>query len=101
MVEDQIIAVDDDDTNVNKESSDDQSLINSGRRNAVHFASVGDFLSSLNIRDTGLTALKGLHTLSLEHYKSCMQGPEERDREIHSSGCMTEIEIGQPPADRV
>ncbi|XP_017156494.1 uncharacterized protein LOC108164984 [Drosophila miranda] len=99
MVEDQPIAVDDYNTNVNRESSDDQFLINRKRRNAVHFANVGEFLSSLNIRETGLTSLKGLRTLSLEHYKSCMLGPEERDRKTHSSGCMIETEIGQPPAD--
>ncbi|XP_033239263.1 uncharacterized protein [Drosophila pseudoobscura] len=101
MVEEQTIVVDDDITNVNRESSDDQFLINRSRRNAVHFSSVGEFLSSLNITDTGLTSLKGLHSLSLEHYKKCMLAPEESDREIHSSGSMIENEIGQPPADRI
>ncbi|EDW78495.1 uncharacterized protein Dwil_GK16464 [Drosophila willistoni] len=58
-------------------SSSEDDLRNSrNRRNAVHYASIGDFLSSLNISDTALASLQGLKTLSLEHYKNCMQNGE-------------------------
>ncbi|XP_068159726.1 uncharacterized protein [Drosophila tropicalis] len=57
-------------------SSEDELRNSRNRRNAVHYASIGDFLSSLNISDTALASLQGLKTLSLEHYKNCMQNGE-------------------------
>ncbi|BFG02489.1 uncharacterized protein DMAD_01980 [Drosophila madeirensis] len=63
---------------LNRTSSDELILMSRQRRNAVHFASIEEFLSSLNISDTALISLEGPRpqTLSLEHYKSFMRGPE-------------------------
>ncbi|KAH8345323.1 uncharacterized protein Dana_GF26301 [Drosophila ananassae] len=60
-----------------RSASSEQELAHSRcRRKAVHFASVGDFLSSLNINDTSLSSLQGLRTLTLEDYLRSMRNPE-------------------------
>ncbi|XP_034670729.1 uncharacterized protein LOC117903069 [Drosophila subobscura] len=63
---------------LNRTSSDELILMSRQRRHAVHYASIEEFLASLNISDTALISPKDPRprTLSLERYKSFMRGPE-------------------------
>ncbi|XP_017051933.1 uncharacterized protein LOC108095363 [Drosophila ficusphila] len=62
-----------------RESSSDQELeYSKGRRNGIHYASIAEFLASLNVNDTSLNAVRGLNTLSLEDYLKTMRCAEKK-----------------------
>ncbi|KAH8266863.1 hypothetical protein KR026_005448, partial [Drosophila bipectinata] len=72
-----IAQMDDDQVECRSTSSDQELDHSRCRRKAVHYASVGDFLSSLNINDTSVSSLQGLQTLTLEDYLRTMRNPEQ------------------------
>ncbi|XP_016946337.1 uncharacterized protein LOC108022008 [Drosophila biarmipes] len=57
--------------------SDRNSEYSLGRRNGVHYATIAEFLASLNVNDTTLGSVQGLKTLSLEDYLKIMRGADQ------------------------
>nr|XP_016923313.1 uncharacterized protein LOC108004775 [Drosophila suzukii] len=47
------------------------------RRNGVHYATIAEFLASLNINDTTLGSVQDLKTLTLEDYLKIMRGADK------------------------
>ncbi|KAH8421334.1 hypothetical protein KR009_002254 [Drosophila setifemur] len=78
--------------------SSEQELAHSRcRRNAVHFATIGEFLSSLNINDTTLSSLQGLKSLSLDDYLRSMRSPAEGTSSSEEEGDRRDNNNNQGP----
>ncbi|XP_016923313.2 uncharacterized protein [Drosophila suzukii] len=61
-----------------RRSSSDRNLEYSRcRRNGVHYATIAEFLASLNINDTTLGSVQDLKTLTLEDYLKIMRGADK------------------------
>ncbi|KAH8355412.1 hypothetical protein KR084_004528 [Drosophila pseudotakahashii] len=65
---------------IRRSSSDRDLEYSQSRRNGVHYASIAEFLASLNINDTTLGSIRGVGTLSLEDYLKTMRSVGKKEQ---------------------
>ncbi|XP_016981570.1 uncharacterized protein LOC108046421 [Drosophila rhopaloa] len=63
---------------IRRSSSDQELEYSRCRRDGVHYATIAEFLASLNINDTKLGSVQGVRTLSLEDYLKTMRFGEKQ-----------------------
>ncbi|EDV47478.1 uncharacterized protein LOC6551470 [Drosophila erecta] len=63
---------------IRRSSSDRDLEYNRCRRNGVHYATIAEFLASLNTNDTTLGSAEGRSSLSLEDYLQIVRGGPEK-----------------------
>ncbi|XP_043660381.1 uncharacterized protein LOC122624759 [Drosophila teissieri] len=63
---------------IRKSSSDRDLEYSRCRRNGVHYATIAEFLASLNTNDTALEGVQPRRTLSLEDYLQVVRGGTEK-----------------------
>lgn len=63
---------------IRRSSSDRDLEYSRCRRNGVHYATITDFLASLNTNDTTLGSAQGSSTLSVEEYLQIVRGGAEK-----------------------
>ncbi|XP_017001440.2 uncharacterized protein [Drosophila takahashii] len=65
---------------IRKSSSDQDLEYSQSRRKGVHYASIAEFLASLNINDTTLGSVRGVGTLSLEDYLKIVRSADKKEQ---------------------